>query len=215
VILEAATSRTLLSACSLGLVLSFGLAACATLKLPSTVVGDIPQVSAAGTASEPAASTALVVKSPQKPVDVARKAEKSSPRSLEENGTGNPDSEDILPPDRATSVYFPLGSYSFDREAEAAIKTHAEKLVANPLLSVALVGHTDDLGSKEYNDALCIKRAGAVKQALLDLGVASRQIRLSIRYGYETAPPKPCLTDACRKRLRRVEVRYDSMALSH
>ena len=73
----------------------------------------------------------------------------------------------------------------------------------------------DDLGSKEYNDALCIRRADAVKQALLDLGVAPRQIRLSTRYGYEKAPPEPCPTEACRKRLRRVELRFDSTTLAH
>jgi len=203
---------TVLGSYGSGLILSLGLAACATLKLPPAVVGENPAASAVASAPKPAAATALVGKSRRGTIAAA---ETKSPAARDEDNAGSPGNETLPPQDRLSSVYFPLGSYSFDREAEAAIKSHARKLIANPRLLVTLIGHTDDLGSKEYNDALCIRRADAVKQALLDQGVAPRQIRLSGRYGYEKAPPRPCSTDACRKLLRRVELRFDSTTLSH
>jgi len=201
----------------LKLILSLSLAACATVKLfsPDEPVRETPKVSVVGPAPEAAATTASVAKPAKQPIAVATKAEARSPSKPEENRTDTPGDEILLPRDTANNVYFPLGSYLLDREAEAAIKRHAEKLLGDPHLLVTLIGHTDDLGSKEYNDALCIRRANAVRQAFLDLGVASRQIRLSNRYGYEATPPKPCLTDACRKVLRRVELQYGAGVQSH
>ena len=185
---------------ALGLVLTLGLAACATPESLSTVVSGRPDVTAIKTAPADVPTTALVAAPPQTPKEI---------------DLDTSDKDILLTPDRLTSIYFPLGAHSLDREAEAKIKSYAEKLMANPRLSATLIGHTDDLGSKEYNDALCIKRAVAVKQMLLDLGVAAKQLRLSIRYGYETPPPKPCLGDACRKKMRRVEVLFDNTAPAH
>lgn len=110
--------------------------------------------------------------------------------------------------DRQNSVYFALGSYALDRDAMAVIGRHAEKLNGDARLMVSLLGYTDDLGSREYNNALCLKRAQAVEKALQKLDVSPKQIRISTRYGYEKSLDKPCRTDACRKRLRKVELRY-------
>lgn len=203
--------RKMAAACSYGptLILSLCLSACAAVKSVPTsdLLRESPKASVGGMAPKPAASP--VVKPPQEPV--ARKEAANPPGTPEETG-----SDELVPSrDRENSVYFPLGSYSLDHDAEAAIKSHVEKLLSDPRLVVTLIGHTDDLGSKEYNDALCIGRANAVKQALQDLGVAPKQIRLSNRYGYEAASRKRCSTDACRKVLRRVEFSYNNTASSH
>lgn len=202
--------RAVVGSYGFGLILSLSLAACATGKLPQAA--ELGRGNAgpaiAGTAAETPAALAPLGKPAHGNGYAAGRPGTKSPRIVKDGDTSKPDDEILPPQDRVNSVYFPLGSYSLDRETEAAIKRHAEKLMGDPRLLVTLIGHTDDLGSKEYNDALCMRRTNAVKQALLDLGVASRQIHVSNRYGYETAPLKPCSTDTCRKVLRRVELRY-------
>lgn len=66
----------------------------------------------------------------------------------------------------------------------------ADKLVANAAYiqqtgaNVVIAGNCDERGTNEYNLALGEKRALAVKQYLIDLGVADRQLR-TISYGEE------------------------------
>lgn len=163
-----------------------------------------PGATVAGTATTGAAPT----QSEKARRPAAKKLDPTSLRHSRDESTAQPVDEVLPPPDYQNSVYFGLASYAVGSEAEAVLKRHAEKLNRNPRLVVTLVGHTDDLGSREYNDALCLKRARAVEKALLDLGVAPRQIRLAARYGYEKSPVRPCKTDACRKLLRKVELLY-------
>ncbi len=203
---------TALASCRSGLILSLALAACANLSPPGAVTGSSPETNGVAPTPSLAAATAPGGKSRREQDTAAREA---APPARAAREVSDPGKEALPPRDQLSSIYFSLGSYSFDRDAKAALKSHAARLMADPRLLVTLIGHTDDLGSKEYNDALCIRRADAVKQALLDLGVAPRQIRLSTRYGYEKAPPEPCPTEACRKRLRRVELRFDSTTLAH
>jgi peptidoglycan-associated lipoprotein len=114
----------------------------------------------------------------------------------------------IVPPlDLENSIYFALGSIDIDDAGRTVIQRHAEKLKANRRVMVTLVGYTDHLGSREYNVALGQKRVTAVGQALLASGVSARQIRTR-SYGYEKAAPAPCSNEACRRHLRRVELRY-------
>jgi outer membrane protein OmpA-like peptidoglycan-associated protein len=109
--------------------------------------------------------------------------------------------------DLESSVYFSLGSVDIDDAGWGVVRRHAEQLKSNPRLRVTLFGHTDHLGSREYNVALGQKRVAAVEKALRASGVPGRQIRKN-SYGYEKATPSPCSTDACRQHLRRVELRY-------
>jgi len=192
-----------------GIWLVLGLSACAggNLLAPPGAERSTP----AKTVADPGAEH-----SPAPPPQASKLVGESRKAGENANSTisavaGNPGKpvDEFLPPiDRENSVYFSLGSFTLDSEAIALIRHHADRLNGNPRLVVTVVGYTDDLGSREYNNALCLKRAQAVEQALQGLGVASRQIRISSRYGYEKAPAKPCRTDACRKRLRKVELRY-------
>ena len=42
--------------------------------------------------------------------------------------------------------------------------------------SIALIGHTDAAGSEKYNLALSLRRANAVKAALVKLGIPANEI---------------------------------------
>ena len=185
--------RWLLASC----VCALGLAACATLQPPAS------GKSHSASAETPAVPFAA------KPARPRSDANAGGAGAAKDDA--GPVNEVVPPLDYAHNVYFPLGSHALSGEAMTALKRHALRLNGNPRLVVTLIGHTDDLGSREYNDALCLKRAKAVEQALLGLNVSPRQIRIASRYGYEKSPAMPCRTEACRRALRRVELRYQEL----
>ena len=187
--------RWLLGLC----VCALGLAGCATLQPP-----------AAGKSHSASAETPAVPFA-AKPARPRSDATAGGTGTAKDDALSGPINEVVPPLDYAHNVYFPLGSHALSGEAMIALKRHARRLNGNPRLVVTLIGHTDDLGSREYNDALCLKRAKAVEQALLGLNVSPRQIRIASRYGYEKSPAMPCRTEACRRALRRVELRYQEL----
>jgi OOP family OmpA-OmpF porin len=57
-------------------------------------------------------------------------------------------------------------------------------LGANPSSPVTVEGHTDSIGSNQYNQKLSERRANAVRQYLIEKGIASSRIQV-IGYGEE------------------------------
>ena len=53
-----------------------------------------------------------------------------------------------------------------------------EDLKKSPNSVVYVEGHTDNMGSEEYNNKLSLERARAVKNALIEKGVSEEQIRV-------------------------------------
>jgi outer membrane protein OmpA-like peptidoglycan-associated protein len=70
---------------------------------------------------------------------------------------------------------------------------------------VVTEGHTDSLGSAEYNQDLSVRRAEAVYRYLVNRGIAPE--RLSVRGFGETQPVASNETEAGRAQNRRVELR--------
>ncbi|MEX5538951.1 OmpA family protein, partial [Pseudomonas syringae] len=64
------------------------------------------------------------------------------------------------------------------------LQAHAQFLQANPTSHVALTGHTDERGTREYNMALGERRAKAVQSYLVSIGVAPNQLE-AVSYGKE------------------------------
>ena len=73
----------------------------------------------------------------------------------------------------------------------------------NPKLSVEFIGHTDHIGSEEYNLELSVKRAQSVVQYLTQNGVPAG--RLKFRGEGEGRPISTNETDEGRAQNRRVE----------
>jgi peptidoglycan-associated lipoprotein len=71
---------------------------------------------------------------------------------------------------------------------------------------VALEGHTDERGGREYNLGLGQKRADAVRKALSLLGVADSQME-AVSFGKEK-PAVPGTSEAAMQENRRVEINY-------
>jgi outer membrane protein OmpA-like peptidoglycan-associated protein len=74
-----------------------------------------------------------------------------------------------------------------------------------PQTLVRVEGYTDSVGSSEYNMELSIRRANAIKNLLVQRGIAESRID-AVGYG-ETMPVATNDTEAGRQRNRRVEIK--------
>jgi peptidoglycan-associated lipoprotein len=81
-------------------------------------------------------------------------------------------------------VYFDYDSSTISDEDRAIIKAHAGYLSQHPDIKVTLEGNTDERGTREYNIGLGERRANAVKQMMLLMGVSDQQIT-TVSYGEE------------------------------
>lgn len=103
-------------------------------------------------------------------------------------------------------IYFDFDSYVVKPEFQPAIESHARFLAANKTRKMAIEGHTDERGGREYNLALGQKRAEAVRRALGLLGVQDAQVE-AVSFGKE----KPAATgsdEASMAKNRRAEINY-------
>ena len=82
------------------------------------------------------------------------------------------------------TVYFAYDSASFDSETRSVLQNNADFLKSNDNVDVQIEGHADERGSKQYNLALGERRAKAVKEQLVVLGVPAKRIT-TISYGSE------------------------------
>lgn len=103
-------------------------------------------------------------------------------------------------------IYFDYDSFVIKPEFQAVIAAHARFLRAQPSRKVAVEGHTDERGGREYNLALGQKRAEAVRDALAILGVPSGQME-AVSFGKEK-PVVAGAEEAAFAKNRRTEIRY-------
>jgi len=104
---------------------------------------------------------------------------------------------------------FAFGTAKLPAKAKPAIAALASTLKENPGRPVVIEGHTDSVGSPEYNHALAMKRAEAVRAALVRSGVESS--RITLRAEGEHNPVASNDTKAGRSENRRAEVIIPSM----
>jgi peptidoglycan-associated lipoprotein len=98
-------------------------------------------------------------------------------------------------------AYFDLDKADIRADAREALGKTAEFLRNYPQLKVTIEGHCDERGSTEYNLALGDRRASAVKQYLVSLGISADRLS-TVSYGKE----KPtCMeaTEECYQKNRR------------
>jgi peptidoglycan-associated lipoprotein len=81
-------------------------------------------------------------------------------------------------------IYFDYDSNEIKPEFEAMLMAHGEFLLRNPVVRVRVEGHTDERGTHEYNISLGERRAQAVQQRLLLMGLHDDQVEI-ISYGKE------------------------------
>lgn len=81
-------------------------------------------------------------------------------------------------------VYFPTDSFSLTPLAREVLAKQAHFLMARPNLKAVIAGNCDERGTREYNIALGARRANAVKDYLISLGVNPSQLS-TVSYGKE------------------------------
>ena len=106
-------------------------------------------------------------------------------------------------------VHFDYDSSDLSNDDYQTLQAHAQFLVANANSKVALTGHTDERGTREYNMALGERRAKAVESFLITNGVAATQLE-AVSYGKEM-PINAGHDENAWKENRRVELNYEAV----
>lgn len=81
-------------------------------------------------------------------------------------------------------VFFDFDRSDIRADAQSALAKQAAWLLQHPGVTIQVEGHCDERGTREYNLALGERRANAVKEYLVSLGVAADRIG-TISYGKE------------------------------
>ncbi|MBV9905256.1 MAG: peptidoglycan-associated lipoprotein Pal [Alphaproteobacteria bacterium] len=82
------------------------------------------------------------------------------------------------------TVHFGYNEYSINEDDRATLQRQATWLNKYPAIRVTVEGDCDERGTREYNLALGARRANAVKEYLVSLGVSAGRIE-TISYGKE------------------------------
>lgn len=104
---------------------------------------------------------------------------------------------------RLNNVLFILAKAEIIPESNAELNRVVELLKANPSIVIRLEGHTDDQGNDDFNLTLSQTRVEAIRNYLIQQGIASERIQ-TIGYG-ESKPLAPNNSEANRQLNRRVE----------
>ncbi len=172
------------------LTLSLTLVGCGSnVKLNDVAVEDR---SGAPTAASPTPAPAAA------PAAAGRAVAPVEIRSADTSGAG--------PAGVARVIYFDYDSFTVRSEFQSAVDAHSRFLTSNTARKIAIEGHTDERGGREYNLALGQKRAEAVRRSMTLLGVAESQIE-AVSLG-EEKPAQTGSTEEAYARNRRAEVNY-------
>lgn len=93
------------------------------------------------------------------------------------------------------TIRFATDSHDLDGAAQSRLQMQAAWLIQYPHWKVALEGHADERGTREYNLALGERRANAAANYLVALGVDAARISV-VSYGKER-PVCAEAADAC------------------
>lgn len=174
-------------------VVSVSLVACAS----GVSLDDVPVSDKSGTPVAPVSPLSQGSIAPANPSGADQRS--VSPVQVAPTGAPQPDA-------MARVVYFDYDSFEVKPEFATLLEANARYLKADGKRRVALEGHTDERGGREYNLALGQKRAEAVRRALSLLGVSDQQVE-AVSFG-EEKPAENGFSEAAYAKNRRVEFSY-------
>ncbi|WP_315386558.1 peptidoglycan-associated lipoprotein Pal [uncultured Stenotrophomonas sp.] len=144
-----------------------------------------------------------VKEAPEAPVDTGSTTQPTGPSTSGLYGPGDLDTDACL---RQRVVLFDLDQEAIKPEFQAQMACHAKYLRDRPSARMTLQGHTDERGSRAYNQALGERRGNGVNSALQANGGSASQLTV-VSYGEE----RPVCTESnesCWSQNRRVEIVY-------
>ena len=122
--------------------------------------------------------------------------------------------QDIGPEDRVISIYFGGGSYYIDEEQEEELYDFIHETEFIHEYQIEVHGHTDNVGSYEFNHYLSHMRCEAVIYQLTHMGVDEIQPELIFQYDHgELSPSYTNDTSMGKQGNRRVDVILRKMSL--
>lgn len=103
------------------------------------------------------------------------------------------------------NVFFDNDQYSLKDESKVELEKLLNFIIHNPGLKIEISGHTDDVGSEDYNKTLSENRAKAVYDFLIEKGVEPSGLTFK-GYGF-SEPVAPNDTPESRSKNRRTEIK--------
>jgi OOP family OmpA-OmpF porin len=104
---------------------------------------------------------------------------------------------------RLNKIFFDFDKTSLRRESFPELNRVVAFLNENPSTKIEIGGHTDSMGTNEYNDALSQGRANSVREYIVKEGIRNNRV-VAVGYG-ENNPEASNQTDEGRQTNRRVE----------
>jgi outer membrane protein OmpA-like peptidoglycan-associated protein len=101
-------------------------------------------------------------------------------------------------------LYFEEGSTRVMAESQATLAALFAEVARRQAVEVQVTGHTDRVGSEDYNDRLSLQRAEAIRDMLISAGLHASFLRTVGRGEREPLVPTP--DEQSEPRNRRVEV---------
>jgi len=179
----------------LGLILGIAAVGC---KTKSTGVTPLSSSSSTGTAHTP---------DPGPGKALANDTEKPLGSDIASTGITDPDVRKNWPRDheifKSDIVHFDYDSSVIKSEEKPKLAAVADYVKAHPMDALEIEGHCDVRGTEEYNRSLGERRALALREELIRLGIEASRID-TVSYG-EDRPADPGHDDAAYKKNRRGE----------
>jgi peptidoglycan-associated lipoprotein len=101
-----------------------------------------------------------------------------------QTGAAQPGSQADLAQNVGDRVFFDTDHSDLSQEARQTLDRQAAWLKRYPTVHVAIEGHCDERGTREYNMALGARRANSVKAYIVALGIESGRLQ-TVSYGAE------------------------------
>jgi len=150
-------------------------AGCARRQAPATQPAPPPSAAGPGTETETAPpSGALRVEEPLPAAPETIREDAISTRALEDLNRDSP----------FKPVFYALDSAELDEVGRMVVTANAQLMKQYPTWEITVEGHCDERGTAEYNLALGERRAVAVRDYLVSLGIPTARIR-TVSYGKE------------------------------
>lgn len=83
----------------------------------------------------------------------------------------DPGDEFVIP------INFDFAKWDIKPESLPVIDELVDQMMSRPKLKIEIQGHTDNVGTQEFNQVLSEKRANAVKEAIVSRGIDESRIR--------------------------------------
>jgi peptidoglycan-associated lipoprotein len=131
-----------------------------------------------------AVSFALLVAGCTTPKPVEAPSSPSTPSAPAQTSSIVPGSAEDLRVNVGDTVHFAFDQYNIEDNDRATLQRQATWLQKYPSVRVTIEGDCDERGTREYNLALGARRANAVKEYLVSLGVSAARVD-TISYGKE------------------------------